>query len=264
MSLNSARKLGAAASIITVITPVITLLLGFFIVLSVIATLQSWINANSSTLPVFSGEILMVFAIPAILSLVGFVLFVISMYKLSHYYNAPGIFTYIVYAIIEGIIGVIVVYALFSLYFLPLVANATLNTLAIPFITQFITDSLGIVVVIFVFALFSGVFYYRAFAKLSENSGSGSFKSAGMLYLIGSLTSIFLIGFLFIWIGWILAAKGFYSLKPKPAKDYSRVSTETPPITPPITPQTIRCPFCGKENPVDGVYCRSCGNKLQP
>jgi uncharacterized membrane protein len=260
MSLNSGRKLGLSASVITVMIPFVTLFVGFFIVLSLIATLQSWINANSSTLPVFSGEILILLVIPVILSLVGFVLFVISMFKLSHYYNAPGIFTNVVYALIAGIIGVIVVSALFSLYFLPLVLNATPNTLATPFITQFITNSLGLVGAIFVFELFYGVFYYRAFEKLSENSGSGSFKSAGMLYLIGSLTSIFLIGFLFVWIGWIFAAKGFYSLKPKPTIDYSRVSTETSPIT----PQTIRCPFCGTENVIEGVYCKSCGNKLQP
>jgi uncharacterized membrane protein len=55
----------------------------------------------------------------------------------------------------------------------------------------------------------------RAFNKLAEKSGDDNFKTAGLLYLLGTVLTIVLIGGLLIWIAWIFAAMGFNSLKPK-------------------------------------------------
>jgi uncharacterized membrane protein len=74
---------------------------------------------------------------------------------------------------------------------------------------------LAVLAVAFIFAVVSGIFYMRAFNKLSEKSGVDNFKTAGLLYLIGAATAIIGIGALIQWIAWIFAAMGYSSLKPK-------------------------------------------------
>jgi uncharacterized membrane protein len=60
----------------------------------------------------FPGGYLAFFIIFAIVGLVGYILFILAMHQLSHYYKESGIFKNIVYALIVTIIGE----SLFSLF----------------------------------------------------------------------------------------------------------------------------------------------------
>jgi uncharacterized membrane protein len=259
MSLNSARKLGLTASILTFITPIVAVIASIFTILSFVSMLQSWVSSGEIKVSFLSAGFLIYLVAPAIVIIVGFILFLLAMYQLSHYYNESGIFRNILYALVVSIVGVLVVSALFSSFLLSLIFSITPNTLATPFFTQFITTTLALVGVTFVFAIIYGVFYYRAFKLLAEKSGVGSFKSVGILYLLGTLLSVILAGGILIWIAWIIAVNGFHSLKPQSTNGYATESITQPAIT-----QTIRCPFCSKENPSITIYCKSCGNKLRP
>jgi len=200
------------------------------------------------------------------------------------------------YSLIINIVGAIAVFTLFFVFILSSINTAitTPSTLAIPFLTQFIFSFLAIAVVALVLGIISAAFYMRGFNNLGEKSGRDSFKAAGVLYLLGVLLSIVLIGGFLLWLSWIFAAWGFYSLKPLSSTNfYSTPSAATSPVivqtkpcpncgignvpealfcgscgkelqdTTPVPAQTKRCPNCGTENVPGALYCRSCGNQLQ-
>jgi uncharacterized membrane protein len=186
----------------------------------------------------------------------------LAMHLLSHYYKESGIFNNIAYALVVNIVCTIVVLALFFVFISSSINSAlsTPSTLAIPFLTQFIFSFLALVVVALVLGVISAAFYMRAFNKLGGKSGVGSFKTAGVLYLVGVLLSIVLIGVVLVWIAWIIAAWGFYSLKPSSSTNIDSIPSAA---IQPIVAQTNSCPNCGTENVPGALYCRSCGKQLQ-
>jgi uncharacterized membrane protein len=66
-----------------------------------------------------------------------------------------------------------------------------------------------------IIAILNGFFYRRAFYALAEKSGEGNFRTAGLLMIIGGALTIVIVGGLIFFIGWIFAAMGFFSMKPK-------------------------------------------------
>jgi uncharacterized membrane protein len=69
-------------------------------------------------------------------------------------------------------------------------------------------------VVLFIFAIISAIFFRKSLTSLSIKSGEKIFETAGLLWLIGAVLTIILIGFIIIGIAWILIAVGFFSIKP--------------------------------------------------
>jgi uncharacterized membrane protein len=194
--------------------------------------------------------------------IIAYILFIVAMYQLSHYYNEPGIFKNILYAVILNIVGVIVVLGLVFAFILSSIggiAQTSTPSIVTPFVTQIIISYVAVIGVAVVFGIVSAVLYMRAFNKLADKSGVGSFKTAGLLYLIGALPIVG-IGGLISWIAWIFAAMGFHKLKPSSATTPT-VSYPTQPLS--STAQTERCPNCGTENSADAIYCRTCGKILQ-
>jgi hypothetical protein len=87
------------------------------------------------------------------------------------------------------------------------------------------------------------------FDKLGDKSGVDSFRTAGLLLLIGAFL-------LFVsYIGWIFAAIGYNRLTLN-----KQVTNSMPQYIAPAG--TIkRCPHCGTENSPDAIYCRNCGRQ---
>jgi uncharacterized membrane protein len=264
MSLESGRKLGLISSIIFVVLPIISIVALTGFILSIISSVQ--IGTSTSTIPPgilgLSAGLLGTYAIIGILGLVGFILFILAMYYLSHYYNEPGIFKNILYAIrIMIVTGVAVLVAEFAFLIPSIGSLSQLGTSAAPssFFGQFFVVFIVIILVAVVMSIVSAVLVMRAFNKLGEKSEVDSFKTAGLLYLIGVLLSIIAIGAIIAWIAFIFAAIGFYRLKPAAA--IPAVSYPTEPA--PTAIQTKRCPYCATENKPDAAYCRFCGKSLQ-
>jgi len=68
-------------------------------------------------------------------------------------------------------------------------------------------------VVAFVFVIVSAIFYRKSFNLLAAKSGVNMFGIAGLLLLIGAVLTIILVGFVLMWIAFILLAVGFFSIK---------------------------------------------------
>ncbi len=100
MSLELGKKFGLTASLISVILPVVAIIGFAGIVLSVISAVAAEIG-RGTLIPGFFGfsiGVIVFIVATAVLGIVGFVLFVVAMYNLSHYYNEPGIFKNVLYA----------------------------------------------------------------------------------------------------------------------------------------------------------------------
>jgi uncharacterized membrane protein len=263
MTLESGRKLGLISSLLFVILPIasIAVFAGFFLALiSAIQTrtVTGAFPSGAFALMSFGVSILAI----SVLSVIGLILFILAMYYLSRYYSEPAIFKNIVFAIIIAIVTGVIVTAAYVALLIP-VSRTVTQAGVTPSPTQFFGSFLiGIIIILFVtvvMGIISSILIMRAFNKLGEKSGVDSFKTAGLLYLLGVLLSIVGIGAILSWIAFIFAAIGFYRLKPTAAAPALTYPTETPHMA----LQTKRCPYCSTEHTLDAAYCRSCGKPLQ-
>jgi hypothetical protein len=123
---------------------------------------------------------------------------------------------------------------------------------------SFFAILIAAIAIIFVVGIVVAVLYMRAFNQLGEKSGIHNFNTAGLLILVGVIVPIV------SWIGWIFAALGFHSLKPKPAESLT-IPYSTIPQQPfaPGNMQKKYCPYCGSENNSNAIYCSQCGKLFQ-
>ena len=261
MSLDTGKKLGITAGIIAVIAPVIIISLYLVLFVSLIGSISSTISNGGifPTNPVASmGVISLALVAVGIIGILGFILFLIAMYELSHYYNEPGIFRNIIYALVTGIVGVIVLVAIAVAAAFVTFANGLVAPSASSFGLSFLGLIIGVTIGSIVVAIVSAIFVMRAFNKLGDKSEVHSFNTAGILILVGSIIPV--IGIVLSWIGYIFVLSGFVSLKPKPAvtSTYSNM-----PSAPYVNQNMIKCPQCGAENSVNAEFCWSCGKQLK-
>lgn len=255
MSIESGRKLGLTSSLIFVIGPIIALVLDGLLFFSLFLGFSSTVTNGGRIIgypfPVVGLTWIGLIGV-SLVSLIGFITFIVAMYQLSHYYDEPGIFKNIIYAVVVSIVGAVVLALLLVAL---LVFRIGMPTTSAPEPGLFILGLLSIIGAFFVVVLFSCLLFKRAFNNLAAKSGVQSFDTAGLLIVLGVIIPFV------SWIGWIFAVSGFNSLKPKPAENSSIYNTTT--MVQATTPQNKYCPQCGTANGFDAAYCKYCGKKLQ-
>ena len=198
------------------------------------------------------GAILL--AIPG-LNLIGIILLLIAMKGLSDDYNDPDIFKNTLYGFIFGFVGVIGLIVFIAIAIFGVVTVSTTS----PTVTPFAGLGLLILVVIvwYVFALISAIFYNKALNLLAQKSGEGTFNTAGMILLIGAIIPV--VGQILQLVAWILAAVAFFNIRPS-----TQVFTPTPVVSTVATTQENKfCQHCGAPIPTDATYCTKCGKKTE-
>ncbi|MCS7095652.1 MAG: DUF996 domain-containing protein [Candidatus Bathyarchaeota archaeon] len=160
-----------------------------------------------------------------LLSLIGFILVLISLKGMADYYKEDGIFNNALYGFITLIVGVIVFVAVAAVVILSALASAAIDWTNPSAIQEYfmsmdmsnIMTSVGSIllalVLLFIFLVVSAVLFRKSLNSLSEKSEVKLFGYAGLLWLIGAVLSIIGIGLIIIWIAWILIAVGFFSMK---------------------------------------------------
>lgn len=177
-----------------------------------------------------------------VLSLVGIILVLIAMKGLADYYNEGGIFNNALYGFLTTIVGgvasvaVIVISVILALT--TLITDWTNPTEWETLFQDFTNLSalwtllgsiIAALIIVFIFAIITALFYRKSFNLLAAKSGVNMFSTAGLLLLIGAVLTIILVGFIIIWIAFILLAVGFFSIK--------TTTTQPPPVASP-TPQS--------------------------
>ncbi len=210
-------------------------------------------NAESSKNLAGIGSILLIFPF---LSIIGIILVFIGMKGLSEYYKEPSIYQNALWGLIFGIIAGVAVAVAFPLVFIGGLFGGALG-LGVGLLSLF-----GVLVVVFVFYVIAAMYLRRAFSTLAQKTGEHAFESAGNLLWIGALlTIIFGIGLILIFIAWIFATIGFFSMRPSPQPTvYTPSSTTAAP--PPTTQATRYCPNCGAPVQPNVTFCPNCGKQL--
>jgi uncharacterized membrane protein/ribosomal protein L40E len=129
-------------------------------------------------------------------------------------------------------------------------------------------------VVFDVFAIISGIFLKRAYDKTGGHLKVGAFATTGLLYLIGALTAVIVVGFLIFFIAFIFQIVAYFSIQDHPPPTYYSYQPPQPiPIQPPQVAQPQRTPAqpsvsefkfcfkCGAKLPYSAAYCSSCGTR---
>jgi uncharacterized membrane protein len=196
-----------------------------------------------------AGIVVEPFIIP--LSIVGVIMLLFGIRGLADYYKEKEIFTNALSSFIVLVVGAIVVFAAFTYIFIytPVgtgvisafytgfngdwtnLPNLTPN----PNITStdllpYIGPLYALLAILCVFASLASYFAWRSLKTLAKKANVGLLSTAGLILFIGAiLTSIF-IGFLLMWLAFLLIAVAIYQIKP-----VSEPSAEAPPAAP-ITP----------------------------
>jgi uncharacterized membrane protein len=228
---------------------------------------------SSKTMAIIGSIFLIIGGIPfvpylGILSLVGIILLMMAIKGFSKYYQDPPMYDNALKGIINYIIAAIAL----------LVAFALLATSIFSFMSVFFVG-IGIIGIIgFVVALIVAFIFYIMAARrlritlndLAQRTGEHSFTTSGTLLYWGAiLTIVFGIGAILIFISWIFAAIGFFSMKTapiQPSYQQQPYGYAPPPSTPPPTQAAYPkfCPNCGAQVQSGQTFCPNCGKPVPP
>jgi uncharacterized membrane protein len=157
------------------------------------------------------------------LSIVGVILLFIALKGIADAYADNSIFMNALYGLIFLIIGAIAGGVVILGTFFGIGYTGGSMNFADP-IAVFTGILVG-AVIIFIFYVLSAIFFRRSFDTLATKSGEKMFATAGLLYLIGAILTIILVGLVLILIAWILVAVAFFSMR--------STSAAPPPAPPP-------------------------------
>jgi uncharacterized membrane protein len=148
-------------------------------------------------------------SIGILLSIVGFVLWLISMYQLSNMLRRPSIFQKVLIGLILNIVGMVIAFAFGLMALIPLLVSPKDEAGAI------LGLGLGVVfaiVVAYAISLVAFYFYKEAYDILAQATAHNLFKIAGLLLFIGAITIIlFGLGALLMIVGNIVLVVAFFT-----------------------------------------------------
>ncbi len=128
-----------------------------------------------------------------------------------------------------------------------------------------IAVGVAFLIVAFVFYVLAALHLRKTFNTLAQKSGEHSFETAASLLWVGAILTIIGIGVLLIFIAWIFAVIGFFTMRAPQQQQYSSQSygTTPPPTQPSSQPQQSGkyCSNCGAPITPDGTYCSNCGKQ---
>jgi uncharacterized membrane protein len=180
----------------------------------------------SKTLAIEGSILLLLSLIPYVgwvLGIVGVVLLLRSVKEFSNYYQDEQIykdtFTGVKYYIV-AIVAAAVAIAAITLGVWSATGFATDFVLTAGFGIGLVAFLAGLIIA-FVFYLLAASHLKKTFNTLAQKSGEASFSTAGTLFWVGSILTIILVGFILIFIAWIFATIGFFTMKSRQYQQYT-------------------------------------------
>jgi len=147
--------------------------------------------------------------VATLLGIVGFVLWLISMYQLSNILRKPSIFQKVLIAFILSIVGMVIAFAFGLMTGVSLFASVRGEAGAI------LGLGLGVafaILVAYATLVVSFYFYKEAYDILAQATNQNLFKIAGLLLFIGAITIIlFGLGALLMIVGNIVLVVAFFT-----------------------------------------------------
>ena len=160
-----------------------------------------------------------------VLAIVGIVLLVKSMREFSYYYQDENIYKKTLRGIKYYVVAIVAAAVAIGAAVAGAASATGLFAGNFVFTTGF---AIGVaaffagLIVAFIFYVLAATHLRNVFNVLAERSGEQSLATAGTLLWIGSiLTIVFGLGLLLIFISWIFATIGFFSMKSKQYQQYT-------------------------------------------
>ncbi len=151
-----------------------------------------------------------------VLGLVGFVLILVAVKYISDALTDKSIFSNMLVSVILAIIGLIVgilfAAAILFSYFGGFRAPPDPSMFMGPHIYTFLKTLLLAIAPIWVFSIASAIFLRRSYDTIASKLKISMFSTAAVLFLIGAVLAIVLIGFIIIFVAEILQAVAFFSI----------------------------------------------------
>jgi uncharacterized membrane protein len=144
-------------------------------------------------------------------------------------------------------------------------ASATGFTFKEPFVftagfaTGLIAFLAGLIIA-FVFFVLASTHLRKTFDTLAQKSGEHSFATAASLLWWGSILTIIGVGFILIFVAWIFAVIGFFTMRAPQQQPNGYIPPQTQSMT--QQPAGRFCPNCGTQVAPDATYCSHCGKQL--
>jgi uncharacterized membrane protein len=198
-----------------------------------------------------------------IVSIAGIVLIFIAVKTISELTKDEEIYKNY---LIHFIISIITIVALFVIMLVAFgVAGgftwiSGLETAEITDIESFIAEfgtiiggCLVALVVGWILSILAAIYLRRSYNKIAEHTKVDLFKTTGLLYFIGAITTIIIIGLLIIIIAKIIEIIAFFSLPDELSKGAGGGKKEP----------DRRCPNCDRGIPMDAKVCPYCSKKFE-
>jgi uncharacterized membrane protein len=202
-----------------------------------------------------------------VLGIIGIILLLRSLKEFAKYYqdneiyqNAlTGVKYYIVALVTLAIagIGFIIGFALNDFPTKIGIGNAVGIAIGIAFL-----------IVAFVFYVLAATHLRKTFNTLAQKTGEHSFETAATLLWIGAILTIIGVGVILIFVAWIFAVIGFFTMKspqqqqPYASQPYAYTSPSAQSTTGSSQAQ-IYCSNCGAPLKPQSIYCSTCGKKVE-
>jgi uncharacterized membrane protein/ribosomal protein L40E len=189
--------------------------------------------------------------------IIGLILIIMGNKELSEHYKDESIYQNTLMGGIFSTIGTIFLYVIFT-FVLPLLTLGTLAAIIA------IAALMVCLIVAFVFMLLAAMNFRKVFNTLADRSGEKLFLTAGTLVWIGAILTIILVGFVLMFIGFILAGVAFFALKSPPnAPAYGYTPpTQAPPTASASNIKSNFCPNCGAPIAPEATFCSTCGKQI--
>ncbi len=164
-----------------------------------------------------------------LLMIIGIVFVLVAAKGYSDAYKEGSIFNNSLYTLVFFIIGVIVFIGivLFGLMgFLSSIGIHSItdfsswtqvdwqNAISVSNILQFVGAIILGLVVLFAFIVIASLYFRKAMKSMSEKTGVHLFHTTGTVFFVGALLTIIVIGFIILWVSFILLMIAFYESKP--------------------------------------------------
>jgi uncharacterized membrane protein len=197
-----------------------------------------------------------------IISIVGIILVYLGVKNISEAVNQPKIKSDFLMSIIFTIIASLVI-IIGPILFLAGVAGGFTSVMMDPTnATGALGGMLAMCLIIFIiwiiFYILHAVYLKKSFDAITQTTGTGMFKTTGLVYLIGTILIFIGIGLFIIWIAQILMIVAFFSLPDQPQP----VGAPGQPGAPGGDTGRI-CPGCGRPIPMDAQVCPYCGKDFR-
>jgi uncharacterized membrane protein len=167
--------------------------------------------------------------IGGILMLIGLIFVLIALKGYGDFYKDSSIFNNSIYTIVLEIIGLVVfvgviIYGAFEFISSLGIENIYelnswtqidwQNAIDISNILPFVGAIVLGLVILFAFTVIASLFFKKAMNTLTEKTDVKLFHTTGTVFFVGALLTIIFIGFILIWVAFILLLISFYESKP--------------------------------------------------